>query len=265
MSADRVEILSADELGRTLNRLASQVLESVADSRQLVLVGIPTRGVALAEVLQRAGAALWIKWPNDLYRIEQGLPHKVGGILTEVKALGAGRHRVVSGFCLNLFAPPQALSPSASNPTPAPAGALFAPQARARIDRERLAQDLADAVAEVMLRYPTEGLTPWFEAWSRLDLLAGRAITVHHPAGTCRMGPASDAMAVTDSVGRVHGLQHLRVIDASLMPDLPSGNINAPTIMMAEKIADHLRGRAALAAQGPGSAQSAHNAFAPPH
>ena len=51
MSADRVEILSADELGRTLNRLASQVLESVVDSRQLVLVGIPTRGVALAEVL----------------------------------------------------------------------------------------------------------------------------------------------------------------------------------------------------------------------
>jgi len=51
MSADRVEILSADELGRTLNRLASQVLESVAESRQLLLLGIPTRGVALAEVL----------------------------------------------------------------------------------------------------------------------------------------------------------------------------------------------------------------------
>ena len=51
MSADRVEILSAEELGRTLNRLASQVLESVADSGQLVLAGIPTRGVALAEVL----------------------------------------------------------------------------------------------------------------------------------------------------------------------------------------------------------------------
>jgi pyrimidine operon attenuation protein/uracil phosphoribosyltransferase len=51
MSADRMEILSADELGRTLNRLASQVLESVADSQQVVLLGIPTRGVALAEVL----------------------------------------------------------------------------------------------------------------------------------------------------------------------------------------------------------------------
>jgi choline dehydrogenase-like flavoprotein len=107
---------------------------------------------------------------------------------------------------------------------------------------------------------------PQAQSDAELDAFIRRsAITVHHPAGTCRMGPASDAMAVTDSVGRVHGLQHLRVIDASLMPDLPSGNINAPTIMMAEKIADHLRGRAALAAQGPGSAQPAHNAFAPPH
>ena len=51
MAVDRVEILSAVELGRTLNRLASQVLESVDDSRDLVLLGIPTRGVALAEVL----------------------------------------------------------------------------------------------------------------------------------------------------------------------------------------------------------------------
>lgn len=51
MAAERVEILSADELGRTLNRLASQMLESVADSRQMVLLGIPTRGVALARVL----------------------------------------------------------------------------------------------------------------------------------------------------------------------------------------------------------------------
>jgi choline dehydrogenase-like flavoprotein len=90
---------------------------------------------------------------------------------------------------------------------------------------------------------------PQAQSDAELDAFIRRsAITVHHPAGTCRMGPANDAMAVTDSVGRVHGLQHLRVIDASLMPDLPSGNINAPTIMMAEKIADHLRGRAALAA-----------------
>jgi choline dehydrogenase-like flavoprotein len=73
------------------------------------------------------------------------------------------------------------------------------------------------------------------------------AITVHHPAGTCRMGTADDPMAVTDDEGRVHGVKGLRVVDASLMPDLTSGNINAPVIMIAEKIADRIRGKAALA------------------
>jgi 4-pyridoxate dehydrogenase len=72
------------------------------------------------------------------------------------------------------------------------------------------------------------------------------AITVHHPAGTCRMGPPGDPLAVTDDEGRVFGVRALRVVDASLMPDLTSGNINAPVIMIAEKIADRIRGRPAL-------------------
>jgi choline dehydrogenase-like flavoprotein len=74
------------------------------------------------------------------------------------------------------------------------------------------------------------------------------AITVHHPAGTCRMGPPNDPLAVTDDEGRVFGVQRLRIVDASLMPDLTSGNINAPVIMIAEKIADRVRGRPALEA-----------------
>ena len=72
------------------------------------------------------------------------------------------------------------------------------------------------------------------------------AITVHHPAGTCRMGVEGDPLAVTDDEGRVFGVQGLRVVDASLMPDLTSGNINAPVIMIAEKIADRVRGRRPL-------------------
>jgi len=58
-----------------------------------------------------------------------------------------------------------------------------------------------------------------------------------HPVGTCRMGRAEDRAAVTDAAGRVHGVAGLRVIDASIMPTIPRGNTNIPTIMVAEKLA----------------------------
>ncbi|MCZ6503215.1 MAG: choline dehydrogenase [Gammaproteobacteria bacterium] len=65
------------------------------------------------------------------------------------------------------------------------------------------------------------------------------AETLYHPVGTCKMG--SDSMAVTNEHGQVHGIDGLRVVDASLMPTLIGGNTNAPVIMMAEKISDHIR------------------------
>jgi choline dehydrogenase len=71
-----------------------------------------------------------------------------------------------------------------------------------------------------------------------------KAESAYHPSCTCRMG--TDAMAVVDGNARVHGVDGLRVVDASIMPDIISGNLNIPTIMMAEKLADSIRGRPAL-------------------
>ncbi|GED22099.1 choline dehydrogenase [Halomonas halmophila] len=71
------------------------------------------------------------------------------------------------------------------------------------------------------------------------------AETAYHPCGSCRMGEGEDS--VVDGAGRVHGLEGLRVVDASLFPVIPTGNLNAPTLMLAEKMADKIRGREALA------------------
>ena len=74
---------------------------------------------------------------------------------------------------------------------------------------------------------------------SELELYVRKtAVTAHHPCGTARMGPVGDVEAVVDSELRVHSIEALRVVDASIFPDLIGGNINAPVIMMAEKAAD---------------------------
>ena len=84
-----------------------------------------------------------------------------------------------------------------------------------------------------------------YDEW--LDFARSNAQTTYHVVGTCKMGGEHDRMAVVDDQLRVHGITGLRVIDASIMPTVPSGNTNAPTIMVAEKGADMIKAAAKAA------------------
>lgn len=95
---------------------------------------------------------------------------------------------------------------------------------------------LSRYVAEEMLPGPGVVSDDDLMAYARRQGLGG-----YHYCGTCKMGPASDATAVVGADLKVHGLQNLRVVDASIMPDIPSGNTNAPTMMVAEKASDLIR------------------------
>ena len=80
-----------------------------------------------------------------------------------------------------------------------------------------------------------------------LDFARREGTTVYHLIGTARMGPASDLDAVVDHQLRVRGVESLRIVDASIMPTMPSANTNAATLMIAEKASDMIAGRPALA------------------
>lgn len=105
------------------------------------------------------------------------------------------------------------------------------------VDGLRVARKILES--EAFSPYYESELHPGIDAQSDEALLQkakDRLGLVYHPVGTCKMG--NDDMAVVDSHLRVHGIEHLRVVDASIMPTLISGNTNAPTVAIAEKAAD---------------------------
>jgi len=80
------------------------------------------------------------------------------------------------------------------------------------------------------------------------DFIRQHVESAYHPSCSCQMGSADDPMAVVDPQTRVIGVEALRVVDSSIMPSITNGNLNAPTIMLAEKAADHILGKPLLPA-----------------
>lgn len=110
-------------------------------------------------------------------------------------------------------------------------------RAAIRITREIMNQPALDPYRGAVI---TPGLDVQTDA--QIDeYVRNHAETAYHPSCTCAMGEGNDA--VVDNQGRVHGIEGLRVVDASIMPDIITGNLNATTIMIGEKIADAMRGR----------------------
>ncbi|MBV8564480.1 MAG: choline dehydrogenase, partial [Methylobacteriaceae bacterium] len=108
-----------------------------------------------------------------------------------------------------------------------------------RLTREIFAQKPFDAYREAELQ-PGAAAT----SDEAIDaFLKDKLESAYHPCGTCKMGRAGDPMAVVDAAGRVIGLEGLRVVDTSIMPLITTGNLNAPAIMIGEKVSDAILGR----------------------
>jgi choline dehydrogenase len=111
-----------------------------------------------------------------------------------------------------------------------------------RLTREIFAQHAFD-------RYRGRELQPGESVQSDAQIdafIRSKVESAYHPSCSCKMGAADDAMAVVDPETKVRGIERLRVVDSSIMPSVTTGNLNAPTIMLAEKAADHILGRSLL-------------------
>ena len=111
-----------------------------------------------------------------------------------------------------------------------------------RLTREIFAQAAFD-------RYRGREIQPGAEVVSDAQIdefIRAKVESAYHPSCSCKMGAATDRLAVVDPETRVHGVEGLRVVDSSIMPSITTGNLNAPTIMLAEKAADHILGRGML-------------------
>jgi choline dehydrogenase len=132
-----------------------------------------------------------------------------------------------------------------------------------RADVATLVRGLREArrifAAPALARFSGGEIEPGAQAETDAQLEAAvraQVTTAYHPVGTCKMGPASDPLAVVDAQLRVHGIEGLRVADASIMPNIVGGNTSAPSTMIGERAADFILGHRPRAVAAPRSARA---------
>jgi choline dehydrogenase len=182
-------------------------------------------------------------------REDVAFPNMQFEFLPLTRVLKNGKLEPIPGFQLwmDLSRPESRGTVKLQSANPAEAPSIIFNHLESRQDME----DMIDGVrlARTLIRQPAldrfngQELNPGSGVVSDAEIAAfvrQRTNTSYHPSGTCRMG--SDAEAVVDSEAKVRAIKGLRVVDASIMPKVITGNLNAPVMMMAEKIADCIRG-----------------------
>ncbi|WP_019645519.1 GMC family oxidoreductase [Novispirillum itersonii] len=222
------------ENGKTLNEIANSLFGKAKIGLQYLLTRSGPLSMAPSQlgIFTRSGPE--VATPDLEYHVQPLSTNKLGEPLHPFPA-------VTASVC-NLR-PDSRGHVHISSTDPARQPSIFANYLSAPSDR-RIAADSIRLTRRLMAtqalaRYRPQEMLPGPQIASDDDLAtaAGNiATTIFHPVGTCKMG--DDPLAVTDARLRVHGLHGLRIVDASVMPTIPSGNTNSPVIMIAEKAAD---------------------------
>lgn len=186
--------------------------------------------------------------------------HFVPGIFLEHGFIRPTTHGFTIGGALLQAQSRGSITLRSSNPAEHPRIAVNYLQAendlKVLMEAVKLAREFANAPA--FKEFTGGELFPGAELDSDAELesyVRANTETLYHPVGTCKMGPENDQQAVVDGQLRVHGLEGLRVVDASIMPQIVSGNTNAPVIMIAEKAAVFIKEKTSAKAASPATTQ----------